>query len=65
MRGNEGTIDRGLRIVLGLGLIALVVTGPRTMWGWLGLLPLITGIVGYCPVYSVFGWSTCRVRENA
>lgn len=57
---NEGKIDRLLRIVAGLVLIALVFVGPQTPWGWVGLVPLLTGLVGYCPVYSLIGLNTCR-----
>lgn len=64
MRHNESTFDRWLRIVLGAVLIALVFTGPQTLWGWLGLIPLVTGLVGYCPVYGLFGWSTCARSER-
>ena len=58
MLRNEGTIDRGLRVILGLVLLSLVFVGPRTPWGWLGLLPLLTGAVGFCPMYRVLGIST-------
>lgn len=60
---NEGSLDRVLRVVGGLVLIALVFVGPRTPWGWLGLVPLITGVVGFCPVYRLFGLNTCKVRN--
>jgi hypothetical protein len=62
---NEGTIDRLLRVALGLALLALTVWGPRTAWGYLGLLPLLTGLVGYCPTYSIFGWSTNKRNRTA
>jgi membrane protein implicated in regulation of membrane protease activity len=55
---NEGTLDRWIRVLLGVGLIAVVFIGPQTVWGWFGLIPLITGVTGYCPLYSVTGWST-------
>ena len=55
---NEGMIDRALRIIVGLGLISLVFTGPQTPWGWLGLLPLATGLIGFCPAYKLLGIST-------
>ena len=55
---NVGSTDRILRIILGLGLIALVFIGPRTAWGWVGLVPLLTGMIGTCPLYSILGWST-------
>ena len=60
---NEGTIDRALRVVLGLGLISLVFVGPQSAWGWVGLVPLLTGIVGSCPVYSIFGINTCSLKR--
>ncbi len=56
---NVGTFDRILRIVLGLGVLALVFVGPQTPWGWLGLIPLLTGLVSFCPAYRVLGLSTC------
>jgi hypothetical protein len=56
---NEGPLDRALRVVVGLALLALVFVGPRTPWGWLGLVPLATGLLGSCPVYTLLGLSTC------
>jgi len=56
---NEGKIDRALRIVVGLVLIALVFVGPQTAWGWIGLVPLVTGLVGFCPAYRLLGMNTC------
>jgi hypothetical protein len=58
MQLNESTIDRSLRVVFGLVLLALTVTGPRTLWGLLGIIPLLTGVVGHCPLYRVLGIST-------
>lgn len=58
MSTNEGTLDRVVRIILGLALIALVFVGPKTAWGFLGFVPLLTGLVGYCPIYRVFKVST-------
>ncbi len=57
---NESVGDRVLRVVLGAVVLALVFVGPRTAWGWLGLIPLVTGLVGSCPLYTVFGISTRR-----
>lgn len=57
---NEGKLDRALRVIVGLVLLALVFTGPQTPWGWVGLVPLLTGIFGYCPLYTVLGINTCR-----
>jgi hypothetical protein len=62
MRTNEGQMDRLLRIVVGLVLLALVFTGPHTPWGWIGIVPLATGLIGVCPLYSVLGISTCKAR---
>ena len=59
MKVNEGSLDRTIRIVVGLALVSLVFVGPRTPWGWIGLLPLLTGIVGVCPAYMPFHLSTC------
>jgi hypothetical protein len=55
---NVGTADRMLRIILGIGLLSLVFIGPQTPWGWLGLVPLLTGLMRTCPLYSVFGFNT-------
>jgi hypothetical protein len=64
MTRNEGTLDRTLRILAGLVLLALVFVGPQTPLGWIGLVPLVTGIVGMCPVYSIFGIRTCSLPER-
>jgi hypothetical protein len=61
---NEGTIDRAIRIVLGLGLITLVFAGPQTPWGWVGVVPLATGLLGFCPLYRVIGLSTCPMPKK-
>ncbi|MGH1421249.1 MAG: YgaP family membrane protein [Hyphomonas sp.] len=59
---NEGLIDRLLRIIVGIGLIALVFVGPMTPFGWIGVVPLFTGIVGWCPIYTVLGIKTCKTK---
>ncbi len=59
---NVGGIDRILRVAVGLVLIALVFVGPRTPWGWVGLVPLATGLFRMCPLYALFGIDTCRTR---
>ncbi len=61
---NEGMADRLIRIIVGIIVIALVFVGPQTPWGWLGLLPLITGLVGWCPAYTLFGIRTCPLRKS-
>ena len=63
MKRNEGTLDRALRVVLGLVLVSLVFVGPQTAWGWVGLIPLATGLVGYCPLYAILGLSTCPLQR--
>ncbi len=60
MTANVGTIDRILRIALGLILIALVFVGPKTPWGWVGVVPLLTGFVSFCPLYTLLGLNTRR-----
>lgn len=61
---NEGTIDRVIRVVVGLALIALVFVGPQTPWGWVGAILVITGLVGWCPAYRLLGIKTCRVAPK-
>jgi hypothetical protein len=63
MSRNEGTIDRAIRIIAGLVLISLVFIGPQTVWGWIGVVPLITGFVGYCPAYRLLGINTCALKS--
>ena len=61
---NESSIDRLLRVVLGIVLLSLVVVGPKSMWGLLGIVPLATGLVGFCPLYRVLGISTCPASRG-
>ena len=61
---NEHQIERALRIVAGLVLLALVFVGPQTLWGLVGIVPLVTGLVGSCPVYTLLGVSTCKAHEG-
>ena len=65
MTTNEATLDRILRVSLGVFLIALVFVGPRTPWGWLGVVPLVTGLAGFCPLYRLVGIDTCRLARRA
>jgi len=58
MKKNVGTADKWIRIIIGLVLLSLVFIGPKTAWGWLGLIPLITAFVGFCPLYLPFKIST-------
>ena len=59
MKQNVHNIERVIRVLVGLGLISLVFVGPQTAWGWIGVVPLATGLIGNCPVYSIFGIKTC------
>ncbi len=58
MLTNESRLDRGVRVVVGVVLLALVFVGPKTLWGLVGLIPLVTGFVGFCPLYRLLGIST-------
>lgn len=58
LKRNMGPVDRILRVIIGIGLILLVFVGPKTPWGWIGLLPLVTGLIGFCPLYAIVGIST-------
>jgi fatty acid desaturase len=63
MKTNEGTIDRALRVIAGLVLIALAATGTVGVWGWIGIMPLLTGVVGFCPAYTLLGVNTCPMKK--
>lgn len=63
MKTNVGGIDRILRIVIGLVLIGLAATGTVGVWGWIGVVPLATAAMGFCPLYAVLGLSTCPARR--
>lgn len=64
MKTNEGTIDRALRIIAGLALIALAATGIVGAWGWIGIVPLATGLLGWCPAYTLLGFNTCPMKSE-
>jgi Protein of unknown function (DUF2892) len=66
MQVNEGRADRIIRVLVGLGLLSLVFIGPKTMWGFAGLVPLFTGALGFCPLYKLFGLNTCplKMKQN-
>jgi hypothetical protein len=65
MDKNIGTVDRIARAAIGIVLIALVFVGPQTPWGWIGIIPLLTAFVGWCPAYRLFGVRTCSVDHRA
>ncbi|MDD0811075.1 DUF2892 domain-containing protein [Curvibacter sp. RS43] len=60
---NVGGIDRVLRILVGLVLLGLAATDTVGWWGWLGLVPLATGIIGWCPPYQLLGFNTCALKK--
>ena len=62
MKQNIHNIERIIRVIIGLALISLVFVGPQTPWGWLGIVPLATGIIGWCPPYALLGISTCKTK---
>jgi membrane protein implicated in regulation of membrane protease activity len=63
MKSNVGGIDRIIRIILGVVLVGLTVTGKVGVWGWLGVVPLATGLIGWCPPYAILGFSTCSMKK--
>jgi Protein of unknown function (DUF2892) len=65
MKTNEGTIDRALRVLAGLVLIALAATGTVGVWGWIGVVPLATGLIGWCPAYTLLGINTCPMKTQS
>jgi len=64
MTSNIGIIDRNLRLLLGIALLSLFFVGPKTPWGLVGLIPLITGLARFCPVYRIAGISSCANPES-
>lgn len=62
MERNEGSLDRGLRITAGVALIGLAVSGLLGPWAYIGVVPLATGLIGWCPLYTVLGIKTCKLR---
>lgn len=63
MKRNVGNIERMVRIVAGLAILSLTVIGPQSLWGLLGIVPLLTGLVGWCPPYALLGINTCCKKE--
>lgn len=60
MKTNMGSIDRAIRATAGVVLIGLTLSGMIGVWGWIGVVPLATSLIGYCPAYPLFGMNTCR-----
>jgi hypothetical protein len=65
MKVNEGSIDRIVRVTAGVVLLGLAAAGIGTPWTWIGVVPLLTGAVGFCPAYSLFGINTCPAGKQA
>jgi len=64
MKTNEGNFDRVLRVAAGLVLVALTLTGAIGAWGWIGVVPVLTGLIGWCPAYTLLGFSTCPMKAR-
>ncbi|PKM17136.1 MAG: DUF2892 domain-containing protein [Gammaproteobacteria bacterium HGW-Gammaproteobacteria-15] len=64
MQANVGGIDKGLRIIAGVTLMTLAATGTIGVWGWLGIVPLLTGLFNFCPLYSLLGIKTCKINRT-
>ncbi len=62
MKANAGSLDRALRVIVGLGLIGATVAGALPTWGYIGVIPLLTGLVGFCPAYPLLGINTCSKK---
>lgn len=60
MKQNVNNIERVVRVVIGAAIVSLVFIGPQSPWGWLGLVPIATGLLGWCPPYAMLGISTCK-----
>lgn len=63
MHANVGTIDRALRILVGVALIALAATGKIGVWGYVGVIPVLTGLFSFCPAYALLGLNTCGLKK--
>lgn len=63
MKRNIGKIERVVRVAVGLGIVSLALVGPQSPWGWLGLIPIATGLAGWCPPYALLGINTCKTRQ--
>ncbi len=63
MKLNEGTVDRILRVLVGIIILSLAFVGPKTPWAYLGIVPLLTGAIGFCPLYAILGVNTCGLPK--
>jgi hypothetical protein len=64
MKQNEGSNDRMARFLIGVGILPLAFWGPQTPWAYLGLIPLVTGVIGFCPLYALLGINTCPLNRK-
>lgn len=64
MKKNVGGLDQKLRVLAGIALLSLTVVGPQTLWGLVGIIPLATGLFGFCPFYPLFGLNSCPVEKK-
>lgn len=64
MKKNVGSVDRAFRIVLGIALLSLTVAGPKTLWGLLGIIPILTAVFSFCPLYALIGINTCQLEKK-
>ncbi|MCB9026254.1 MAG: DUF2892 domain-containing protein [Bdellovibrionaceae bacterium] len=63
MEKNEGNIDRIVRVTAGVAILSLAFIGPQTPWAYIGIVPILTGMMGWCPLYRVFGINTCGLKK--
>ena len=61
---NEGMLDRVIRVILGTVLLSLTIVGPMTAWGLIGIVPIVTGLFGFCTIYKIIGLSTCPLNRK-
>ncbi len=59
---NIGGVERAVRIIAGLGILSLAFVGPQTPWGYVGLVPIVTGLISWCPAWQLFGINTCKTK---
>lgn len=64
MKTNVGSVDRIARVIIGLALIALTLTGAIGLWGWIGVVPIATAAMGWCPAYTLLGFSSCPMKKS-
>jgi hypothetical protein len=64
MKKNVGGFDRVFRFILGVGLLSIVVIGPKTLWGLIGAIPLITSLFSFCPLYTLVGMNSCTLKSE-